>query len=274
MQIHRDQVVDNIIDNSKVDPAAAIVTSKLADALLFILANGTIPFAADQSMGGHKLTNLLAAVSGTDAVNLTQMTAAIAAIVNPFGFPAPARLSSTANVNISNPGTSTFDSVTANNGDRIWLGYQTAPAQIGIYTFNGSGVAMTRVPDMDSWAEIPGAFFAVEEGTLYGNKLYLITADIGGTINTTAVTFMEVPTTPGLLSTNFVVREIPAGAINGSNQTFTLANTPLSGKLEVFRNGVLVQAGAGATEYTLSGAVITTGFTMVAGELLLASYIK
>ncbi len=49
--------------------------------------------------------------------------------------------------------------------------------------------------------------------------------------------------------------EVPAGAINGSNDTFVLANAPSpAASLALFRNGLLQTAG---NDYTLSGATIT-----------------
>src|ERR1039458_306555 len=36
---------------------------------------------------------------------------------------------------------------------------------------------------------------------------------------------------------NFADGEVPTGAINGSNQSFTLAHTPTSGSLKLFLNG-------------------------------------
>lgn len=57
-------------------------------------------------------------------------------------------------------------------------------------------------------------------------------------------------------NSSFVTREIPTGAINGTNATFTLANTPIAGTEEVFVNGILQNVGSG-NDYTISGATIT-----------------
>ena len=54
----------------------------------------------------------------------------------------------------------------------------------------------------------------------------------------------------------FVTREIPSGLINGSNVTFTLDNTPVSGSEQVYLNGLLQDPGAG-NSYTISGSTIT-----------------
>jgi hypothetical protein len=72
-----------------------------------------------------------------------------------------------------------------------------------------------------------------------------------------------------------VTRETPSGTKNGSNATFTLANTPVSGTEMLFLNGILLNAGAG-NDYTISGGTITmlTGMIPVSTDVLLCTYWK
>jgi hypothetical protein len=72
---------------------------------------------------------------------------------------------------------------------------------------------------------------------------------------------------------SFVVRETPTGTINGSNTTFTLANTPLSGTETVFLNGILQDAGAG-NDYTISGGTITFLTAPATGDKIRVNYQK
>jgi hypothetical protein len=97
------------------------------------------------------------------------------------------RVKSTGNVNIANPGTAIFDTITLAALDRILLASQTAPAENGIYQFNGAGTAMTRTADADSWAELVGAYVIVEQGSANADTGWLCLADQGGTLGTTAV---------------------------------------------------------------------------------------
>lgn len=62
-----------------------------------------------------------------------------------------------------------------------------------------------------------------------------------------------------------VVNEIPSGTINGTNRVFTVQNTPISGSLELFQNGIVLLP---TTHYTISGSTITyvSGFQPVVGE--------
>jgi hypothetical protein len=99
-------------------------------------------------------------------------------------------VSSGTSITISNPGTSTFDGVTAAVGDRIVLTGQVGGAANGIYIFNGSGVAMTRAPDFDTSSEIlTGTLIFVREGTRFsGVMLQVITAATPVVVGTTALT--------------------------------------------------------------------------------------
>jgi hypothetical protein len=68
-----------------------------------------------------------------------------------------------------------------------------------------------------------------------------------------------------------IVGEAPTGAINGSNGTFSLANTPVSGSLELSKNGVVQVLGA---DYTLASGNISfqSGSIPAAGDTLAATY--
>src|SRR5262249_7552192 len=62
------------------------------------------------------------------------------------------RVVATANVTVSSPG-GTIDSVTLSSGDRVLLSGQTAPAENGIYAFNGASFALTRTSDASNTAD-------------------------------------------------------------------------------------------------------------------------
>lgn len=67
--------------------------------------------------------------------------------------------------------------------------------------------------------------------------------------------------------------EVPTGTINGTNDTFGLTSTPLSGKLMLFCSSRLLKVG-GSFDYTIAGSVITIigSAIPVAGEWLYAHY--
>jgi len=72
-------------------------------------------------------------------------------------------------------------------------------------------------------------------------------------------------------SRSWAFNEAPGGTVNGSNTSFTLANSPFSGNLMLFLNGVCLQPGAG-NDYTLSGLTITMLTAPLTGDKLLATY--
>lgn len=77
----------------------------------------------------------------------------------------------------------------------------------------------------------------------------------------------------GLATTNFVYNETPAGTINGTNVTFTLANTPTTGKVELFINGLQLPSSA----YSITGSTITYATapsTAGGNDVLTANYLK
>ena len=76
-----------------------------------------------------------------------------------------------------------------------------------------------------------------------------------------------------LTASNFVPKETPTGAVDGTNVTFTLANAPITGTEHLYFNGMLLESGAG-NDYTISGATITMLFTPSVGDKLRCSYFK
>jgi hypothetical protein len=73
-------------------------------------------------------------------------------------------------------------------------------------------------------------------------------------------------------NSSFVDEETPTGTINGSNVTFTLANTPTAGSVKLYLNGIRLKQGA--NDYSISGLTITMTTAPLTGDLLLADYRK
>ena len=90
---------------------------------------------------------------------------------------------------LAHSGTQTIDGVSCVVGDRVLDKNNTSQALNGIWIV-ASG-AWTRAADMDSWSEVPGAFCFVEQGTVNADTGWLCTADQGGTLGTTAITWTQ-----------------------------------------------------------------------------------
>lgn len=71
---------------------------------------------------------------------------------------------------------------------------------------------------------------------------------------------------------NFIFNETPSGTVNGTNTSFTLANTPKAGTLLFFVNGQLLTAGG--EDYSLSTRTITVNTAPPSGSVLRATYQK
>ena len=83
----------------------------------------------------------------------------------------------------------TIDGIVLATSDRILIKNQSAPAENGIYVVAASG-APTRATDFDAWTEIVGAFVSVESGTANAGTQWLCNVVAGGTLGTTAITFV------------------------------------------------------------------------------------
>lgn len=265
------QIRDGAITNSKVAAGAAIDTSKLADGANFVKKDGTVAMTGNLDFGNQKGVNLGTPTANGDATNKSYVDGLIAALPSAYKY-RNVHVATTADVNLSNPGTATFDGHTLTSGDRVLVWQQSTQSQNGIYIFNGSGSAMTRATDSDAWDELTGTLVYVDQGTTYGDKRFYCTSNTGGTLGTTAVTYVQ--DTAGTLSpTNFVIEETPSGTINGSNTTFTLANTPTAGTVKLYLNGVRQKSGAG-NDYTITTNTITMTTAPVSGDVLLVDYMK
>ena len=273
-QIVKRQIADGAIDNSKIQAGAGIETSKLAEGADFLKRDGSVLLTGNLDANNNKITNVSTPTANGDVANKSYVDTAISNLNSLFDAKGSVRVATTTNGTLASAFANgqTIDGVTLATGNRILLKNQSTQSENGIYTVNASG-APTRATDMDVWTEVPGAFIAVEEGFINADTIWLCTANQGGTIGSTAITFQQIPTTAGLSNTNFVDKEIPSGSINGSNTAFTLANTPISGSEHVYLNGMLQESGAG-NDYTISGASITMLSAPLTGEKLRVSYRK
>jgi hypothetical protein len=105
---------------------------------------------------------------------------------------APVRAASTTNVTTTAPGAS-IDGVTLAANDRVLLKTQTAPAENGIWVWNGAAVAMTRAVDADGAGELgAGTAVTATEGTANGDKVWMVTSDAAITPGTTSETWGQL----------------------------------------------------------------------------------
>lgn len=168
----------------------------------------------------------------------------------------------TANITLS--GTQTIDGVALIAADRCLVKNQTAPADNGIYVVAAG--AWARSIDMNAWAEVPGAFAFIEQGTTQADTGWVCTSNAGGTLGTTAITFVQfagagsytASTGLTLTGTAFSLTAPVTVALGGTNST--------SAGIAAFNN-ITGYTASGATGTTSTNLVFSTSPTLVTPDL-------
>ena len=163
------------------------------------------------------------------------------------------KCATTANITLS--GLQTIDGYTTLVGDRVLVKNETSTPTNGIYI--AAAGAWTRAVDMDVWAEVPGAYCVVLNGTQNSNTGWVSTSSDTGTIGTTPITFVQFSgistyyagtglslsantfsiTNTGVTAANYgSASSVPVLAVNAQGQitsasssTIAIANTQVSG---------------------------------------------
>lgn len=138
---------------------------------------------ANVTFNSKSITNLLDPVGSQDAAT----KAYVDAVVQGIDGKASVRAATTGAITLS--GTQTIDGVALVVADRVLVKDQSPASGNGVYIVQSS--AWTRAQDMDTWAEIPAAYVFVEQGTVNADTGWLSTADPGGTLNTTPITWTQ-----------------------------------------------------------------------------------
>lgn len=337
-KIHgHNQIQGLTILDAEIAVGAGILSSKLADGANFLQKNGSVVMIANLDFGTNKAVNLSDPVNPQDAATRSWVLSQVSSLVNSS---TTTKVATTANIVLS--GAQTIDGIAVAAGDLVLVKNQTTASGNGIYTVSAG--AWSRAPSMDTWAEVPGTLVTVQQGTANADTLWLSVADAGGTINSTAINFSQIPgpsdiqAGAGLLRTgqvidliaadtslqvnpdsaqvkldparaitvaaggigvnidpatlqigsnvlavkanlyiaasNYIVRDTPAGAIDGVNTVFTLTSVPNPANTEqVFLNGILQEPGSG-NDYTISGGTITFAVAPPTGSRIKASYLN
>lgn len=185
----------------------------------------------------------------------------------------PVAAVATANVS-SLSGLQTIDGYTLLAGDRVLLVGQTTASQNGVYTAASGAWTDARASDGMSF----GAVYAVQNGTVNDNNLFMITNNGTITIGTTAITFARINglgqiTSPanasgGLSIVNNTISlyqsGVTAGTYNAATITvdaygrITSASNNVSGVSSVFGRTGTVVAQTGDYNFSQLGAIPTT----------------
>lgn len=194
--------------------ALAITDAKVAtankDGVVGVACMRTLGTGAQQAMAGSTRLDTIAAPTGSVSLNSQR----IVSLLDPSGAQDAAtknyvdtfaqgldshpsvHAATTANIaNVLSGAPNTLDGVTLAANDRVLVKDQTTPAQNGIYTITtlgtGANGVWARAVDQDTWAEVPSAYVWVEMGTTQADTGWTCTSDPGGTLGTTAITWVQ-----------------------------------------------------------------------------------
>lgn len=150
-------------------------------------------------LDSNRIINLADGIDPGDAASWGQ----VQSLVKGIRWRAPVVVAVPTNINISSPGTDTFDGITLSVDDRLLLTNQTTTGQNGVYIFKGSGVALERPEGENTLGNIDGNAVIVDQGT-DENKIYIIqvdnTAGVLGTEPIDTIVFSTGSSDPKLAS--------------------------------------------------------------------------
>lgn len=168
-----------------------------------------------------RATNLLNPAAPQDAATKSYVDGAVEGLA----WKDNVRVAAQVNTAIGGPG-ATINGITMALNDRVLLFNQTAPAENGIYIWNGAAVAMTRAPDASSFDELEQAVLTVDEGSSAGAS-FRQTA-INGTLDSTAIVWGSFGTTaPAATETLSGVAELATQAETDAGADDIRIVTPL-----------------------------------------------
>lgn len=204
--------------NGILAPSFVTVDSDYVGALAS--SGGTMSGAIN--MGNNLVTNLATPVSSTDAAT----KAYVDSVAVGLQAKTPCVAASTANI-ASLAGLLTVDGVTLTTGQRVLVKNQATAANNGIYVADSS--AWSRATDADSWNELIGAYVYISGGTTQSQTGWVCNVAAGGTINVTAITWVQFSSVStysagnglSLVGTTFSI-SAPVSVANGGTGATTL----------------------------------------------------
>ena len=176
----------------------------------------------------------------------------------------------TANITLS--GLQTIDGYSVTAGQRVLVKNQTASAENGIYVASAS--AWTRATDMDVWAEVPGAYTVLLNGTSNADTGWVCTASASGTIGVTAMPWVQFSgsatyfagTGITLASNTFSITNtgVSAASVGSASKTLT-ATVNAQGQLTALADTNIAIGATQITSGTIDTARISGSYTGITG---------
>lgn len=222
-----------------------------ADGQVLRCSGGALSFSTMlfADLGGNPTT--LAGYGITDAYTKTEVDNLLA------GLDVKGSVKAASAANLTLAGAQTVDGVAVVVSDLVLVKNQTVASQNGIYTV-ASG-AWTRAANMDAWAEMPGAFVWVEQGTVNADTGWVCTVDVGGTLDTTPVTWSQFGGIGTYIGTDGVT-------ISGNQVSLTPGVIATPGTYRSVTVDTYGRVTAGSNPTTLAGYGITDALSNATGS--------
>ena len=241
-----------------------------------VTSTGTSTFCGLQLLGNmdansKKITNLAAPTADSDAATKLYVDNAVEGL----DVKGSVKGATTANITLS--GAQTIDGISITAGDRVLVKDQSSAEENGVYVASASSWA--RSDDADTWDKHVGAFFFVEQGTANADNGFVGTVDAGGTLNTTAITFVQfsgagqITAGTGLTKSGNTINVVTASSdrIVTNADNIDLATTGVSaGTFKSVTVDTYGRITAGTNPTTLSGYGITDAYTKTCSDTLLS----
>lgn len=166
---------------------AATISNLAATVQAYSLSLFAVP-TANLSMNSKEIVSLLDPTTAQSAATKNYVDGAVQSAAAGIDSKASVRVVSTANITLS--GTQTIDGIAVVAGDAVLCPAQTTGSQNGVYIV-AAGAWARRANENVTGEITPGAFWFVEEGTVYGKTQWRCNNTGAITLGTTAISIVQ-----------------------------------------------------------------------------------
>jgi len=229
--------------------SAATYGSSSAVPVIAVNAQGQITSATNTTINAVTLTTGTISTTPSNSTDIANKSY-VDTIAQ--GLDTKASVVAATTVDITLSGTQTVDGIALIAADRCLVKNQTLSQNNGIYDVAAG--AWTRSTDMNTWAQVPGAYVFVETGTTQADTGWVCTSNAGGTLGTTAITWAQFS------GAGSGVSSITFGTTGLTPSTATTGAVTVAGTLAVANGGTGLTAGTsgGIPAYTATGTLTSS----------------